>query len=79
MLRYLGQACREAREVAGLRQIDIATTAGTTHATISRFETGRAWPIDPDRVVGAYGSELDIAPIELWLAAVERWHAQRHP
>ncbi len=73
MLHHLGQTCRAAREAADLRQLDIATAAATTHATISRFETGRAWPLDPDRVVEAYALELGVAPLALWSDAVSQW------
>lgn len=73
MLDHLGQACREAREFGDLRQIDIATRANTTHATISRFETGEYWPRDPDRIVAAYAAELGVSSRSLWQLALQRW------
>jgi transcriptional regulator with XRE-family HTH domain len=75
MLHHLGLTCREAREAAGLRQIEIAVSAGTSHATISRLETGRAWPMHPDVVVAAYAAEAGTEPLALWAEAVQRWHA----
>jgi transcriptional regulator with XRE-family HTH domain len=76
MLDYIGRACREARLEADLRQIDIATTAGTTHATVSRFETGSSWPIDPDALVSAYADDCDVHPLTLWTRALEYWASQ---
>jgi transcriptional regulator with XRE-family HTH domain len=73
MLQHLGQACREARVAAGLRQIDVATSAGTTHATISRFEAGLYWPKDPDAWVKAYADELGVDSLHLWAEAITRW------
>lgn len=75
MLDNLGRACRQARLDADLRQIDISTTAGTTHATISRFETGRSWPLNADSVVAAYAAECRIRPLDLWRQALEDWIA----
>lgn len=73
MLHHLGAACRDARKTAALRQIDIATAAGTTHATISRFETGKRWPVDPDRILAAYAVELGIDPWDLLQSALDAW------
>lgn len=78
VLFQLGLACRSARESAGLRQIDIATTAGTTHATVSRFEAGRRIPRDLDRLVAAYAEECEAAPYELWLAALDAWQREQN-
>lgn len=78
MLRYLGLACREARERAGLRQIDIATAAGTTHVTISRLERGHKWPIDPGRIVQAYADELGLEAADLWCTAAQAFREGHH-
>jgi transcriptional regulator with XRE-family HTH domain len=75
LLPHLGRVCREARVNAGLRQIDVATAAGTSHASLSRFETGRYWPKNPDAWVDAYAAETGIEPLDLWAAAVEAWRA----
>jgi transcriptional regulator with XRE-family HTH domain len=75
MLEHIGQAAREARLAGGLRQIDIATTAGTSNATVSRFESGDSWSTNPDGLVDAYAAELGIEPTKLWEAALERWRA----
>jgi transcriptional regulator with XRE-family HTH domain len=76
MLDHLGRACREARATAGLRQIDIASTAGTQNATVSRFETGTRFPIDLDRLVDAYAEECGVSALSLWTAAVDSWRAE---
>lgn len=76
LLDHLGRACRQARIDAGLRQIDIATEAGTTHATISRFEAGKRWPLDPERLVDAYARECAARPRDLWHQAVDNWYSE---
>lgn len=75
MFRYLGRACRDAREKAGLFQNDIAAAAGTSHATVSRFETGGIVPrrITVDALVEAYARELGVHPRELWIDAIAQW------
>lgn len=77
MLQHLGRACREARIAGGLRQIDVATRAGTTHASISRFEAGEYWPRNPDAWVDAYAVELGVTSLELWSDAFARWRDTR--
>jgi hypothetical protein len=70
MLQALGRVAREARLAAGVTQIDVATRAGTNHATISRFEGGQRWPLDPDCVVDAYEHECGLADDEIWRRAI---------
>jgi transcriptional regulator with XRE-family HTH domain len=72
MLIPLGRVAREARLEAERTQLDIAVRAGTNHATISRFELGRSWPLDPDRVVAAYERECGLKTDELWRRAILR-------
>lgn len=73
MLECLGGACRDAREAKGVRQIDVATAAGTSHASISRFENGHSWPRLPlDGLVGAYASETGTAVPAIWKDAIAR-------
>jgi transcriptional regulator with XRE-family HTH domain len=75
MLRHLGRACRDARSKAGLLQSDIASACGTSHATVSRFETDGIVPrlIGVDELVNAYARELGVDPAELWREAITRW------
>lgn len=72
MLDRLGRVAREARLAAGRTQITVATAAGVSHAVISRFETAKRWPRDPDRVVGAYERECGLATDELWARAIRQ-------
>ena len=44
MLDYLAAAARRVRRRAGLRQLDIATTADVAHTVISDFERAHGWP-----------------------------------
>ena len=61
---------REAREAAGLRQIDIAVAAGVSHAVVSNLERAVRWPRDPDQIVAAYETECGLERDELWRRAV---------
>lgn len=70
MLQQLGQAARKARVAAGRTQLDIATAAGVSHAVISRLETGKRWPQDPDRVISGYEAECGLTPNQLWRQAI---------
>jgi transcriptional regulator with XRE-family HTH domain len=73
MLDFLAATAREARRQAGLRQIDIATTAGVAHTIISAFELAEHWPQRIDEIIAAYAQELGCDPTDLWGAAVQRW------
>lgn len=77
MLDHLGRACLHARRQAGLRQIDIATTAGVSHGTVSRFETRGVSPRDLDGMVLAYATDCSVGASALWLQAVHAW-AREH-
>lgn len=73
MLDYLGPALRDARIRSGLRQLDIATTAGVSDDSVSRLELARAWPMEIDRIVAAYAVETGLEPLDLWATAIECW------
>lgn len=72
MLAQLASVALDARRAAGRTQLDIATTAGVSHTTISRFERAQSWPLDPDRIVEAYADECGVDAAELWRAAAAR-------
>lgn len=72
MAARLGATCREARKVAGLRQIDVATRAGVAETTIGRFERGARWAWNTDAIVAAYAQELGVKPDDLWRSALRR-------
>lgn len=69
MLEQLGRVAREARLAAERSQLDIATTARMSGAVVSRFETGRIWPRDVERLVWAYEKECALLRGELWRRA----------
>lgn len=71
LLSHLGRLAREARERVGVRQIDIATTAGVSHTTVSKFERAQAWPPDPERLLAAYEAETGVPARKLWRAAID--------
>lgn len=77
MLPWLAAACREARRAANIRPTLVAATADVDQATIVRFEQGRSWPRDPDRLVGAYATVLELDPADLWQEAVRLWDQER--
>lgn len=78
VLDHLGQACLRARERADVRQIDVATVAGVSHGTISRFETrGTASPRLLDAIVHAYSVECRVDAYELWVSALDEWRQER--
>ncbi len=73
LLDPLRLTLREAREEAGVFQVDIATRAGVHRSVVSRFESGRRWPeIGPDRIVDAYARECGVEWPELWKRAIAR-------
>lgn len=73
MLPFLAAAARGAREDAGRLQVHIAASANVTESVITRFEARRAWPRDPDRIIGAYADDLDLHPVDIWQRAVHLW------
>lgn len=72
MLQQLARVVREARLAAGLRQLDVATTAKVSHETISRLERAEGWPLEADRIISAYEQECGLEAGELWKRAAER-------
>jgi transcriptional regulator with XRE-family HTH domain len=77
MLPWIGAAARAAREARDRKQVHIAATLGVDQGTIGRFEGGRAWPRDPDKVLGAYAEDLEIDALEIWETALADWKAGR--
>lgn len=75
MAYWLGLVAGHLRHRAGRKMVRVAAAADVTESTISRFEKGRSkgFPHDPDRIVAAYATELDIQPYELWAVALELW------
>jgi transcriptional regulator with XRE-family HTH domain len=64
-LGQLGKSISDARREQGLRQVDLATRAGLSRATIDALENGRAADIGVSklsRILGILGLELSIRP-----------------
>lgn len=72
MIRFLAQAAEEAREDAGRKRYHVAAEISVDPSTVYRFEKGQ-WPQQPDLMVSAYASDLQIEPIELWERALRLW------
>lgn len=77
MLAHLAEAARAAREAKGRLQVHIAASVGVNQVTILRFEQGKTWPRNPDRIIAAYADDLDIDPREIWDDALTRWRRTR--
>ena len=73
LLPWLGRACRQAREERSVKQVKIAAAIEVNQATIARFEDGSAWPRQPEELLMAYASELDVDVRLLWLHAFVLW------
>jgi predicted transcriptional regulator len=73
LLPWLGRAARQAREDRGVVQVRIAAAIEVNQATIARFEDGIAWPRQPEEVLMAYASELEMDVRLLWLHAFVLW------
>ena len=73
LLPWLGRACRQAREERDVIQVKIAAAIEVNQATIARFEDGIAWPRQPEEVLMAYASELEMDVRLLWLHAFVLW------
>ena len=64
-LGQLGKSISDARREQGLRQVDLATRAALSRATIDALENGRAADIGVSklsRILGALGMERSIRP-----------------
>jgi len=72
-LRWIGRACRQAREERGILQVQIAAAMRVNQATIARFEDGSAWPRRPEEVLMAYAGELGMDVRVLWLHGFVLW------
>ena len=72
-LRWIGRACRQAREERGVHQVEIAAAMRVNQATIARFEDGTAWPRRPEEVLMAYAGEIGIDVRVLWLHGFVLW------
>lgn len=76
MLHWLVHVTKRLRELQGKRAPDVGFWAGDP-SSVYRFEQGKGWPRDPDRMVNAYAKELGIADSrEIWRLALDLWNEQ---
>jgi hypothetical protein len=77
MLYWLANTARQLREDKDRKQVHIAAALSTDQSSIYRFEQGKTWTRDPDRLVAAYADDLDIEdPREIWELALRRWREE---
>lgn len=77
MLHWLAKACADARVASQRKQVHIAAGADLDQSAVWRFEAGKGWPREPDKLIAAYADDLDIDPAQIWEAALEMWKADR--
>lgn len=74
---WLAQACKRAREEAGLTQSDIRAA---NQPRVSRFEKNAKWPDDPEDLVQAYAQALGLKDSRaLWELALDYWIEHGQP
>ena len=74
LIPWLALACHGVREVAGTSQGEIARLEGLAPSGITRFEQGRNWPKDPERIVKAYAVATGYDDSRsLWAIAIGLW------
>ena len=80
LLDYAGPVLRAARQRAGATQTEIADRAGSSTATISRFENGQALPSDQlvDAILDAYSVVTGIPRLELHERATAAWQQDEY-
>lgn len=79
LLPHLVAVLREARLGASLTFAHVAVRVrkkdgrvGVSESSISRFEQGTHWPMNPDSFVAGYAEATGVPACELWQAAAER-------
>lgn len=71
---WLAEACRGVRELAHVSQSEVAELAGVQRSGIARFEDGKTWPRNPDRMVKAYALASGYGDSRrLWRIAIGLW------
>jgi transcriptional regulator with XRE-family HTH domain len=75
LLDYAAPVLRAARVEANLSQIEIAERAGVSAATISRMETGKAWPsgTNVESVIDAYATVTGFSQLDFLERIVHVW------
>lgn len=67
----LGQVARRIRLAHDLELLDIASGAGVSQATLSRFERGIGWRRETDAIVAAYAMACNLTPEYIWRLALD--------
>lgn len=57
---------------AGIPLLEIATAAGVSEATLSRFEQGDGWRRQTNQIVTAYAHACGTTERDLWQAALNQ-------
>ena len=75
LLDYAAPVLRAVRIEANLTQAEIAKRAGVSHATISRMETGKAWPsgTNVESVIDAYATASGLSQLDFLERIVLQW------
>lgn len=77
LLFWLARVARQARRAGDKKRAHYAVAADIDPTALTRFELGRAWPRDPDRIVRGYAEVLGLEAPVLWRRALELWEAHR--
>ena len=80
LLDYAAPVLRAARIEAKLSQAEIAERAGVSHSTISRMETGKAWPsgTNVESVIDAYATVTGVSQLEFLERVIDVWRGDEH-
>ena len=75
LLDYAAPVLRAARVEANLSQAELAERAGVSHSTISRMETGKAWPsgTNVESVIDAYATVTGVSQLEFLERVIHAW------
>ena len=75
LLDYAAPVLRAARIEANLSQAELAERAGVSHSTISRLETGKAWPsgTNVESVIDAYATVSGVTQLEFLERVIRVW------
>jgi transcriptional regulator with XRE-family HTH domain len=78
LLDYAAPVLRAARIEANLSQAQIAQRAGVSNATISRMETGKAWPsgTNVESVIDAYATVTGLSQLDFLERIVRVWREE---
>lgn len=75
MIKFLAKVAKDARVEAEIKIARICVAADLDASTLYAFERGN-WPRNPDQAISGYAEELEIAPEELWLRALDLWREE---